>query len=192
MANDWITIFDNTQEARVVYVSESITDYTGWEPEDVIGREAYELFHPGDHNSLRKVHLVNKDGSYIKIETIVHYCHDVIIGCNFLYDSDSLDHKARVNSVDEIFICHPDGSLQLAGAWNNRQEDISLSLEKVWNRKNHQIILNQERRFCLILNRFAEALNIVLCFQTVNKTIGTPLLNFVQENDLPSLLTQTN
>ncbi|KAI9478040.1 MAG: hypothetical protein EXX96DRAFT_569345 [Benjaminiella poitrasii] len=214
MTNNWITIFDNTQEARIVYVSESITDSTSWEPEEVIGREAYDLFHPGDHKSLRKVHLANvynekmssmvsyrfltKSGSYIRVETITHYCHDVIIGSNYLYDPDSADHKARANSVDEVFVCRPDGSLQLAGAWNDRQEQISLSLEKVWNKKDHRIILTQERRFCLILNRFAEAMNIVyvskmaaeLVSLDIEKAIGMPFIKFVQAKDLPSLLSQ--
>jgi PAS domain S-box-containing protein len=214
MRNNWITIFDNSPEARFIYVSESITDHTGWEPQDLIGVEAYELFHPGDHNSLRKVHLANiynekmssmvsfrllkKDGTYIRVETIAHYCFDVLIGANFLYDEDALDHKVRCNTVDEVFNCLPDGSLQLAGAWNDRQEQMekTLTLENVW--KDHRVVLNQERRFALIVNRFSDALNIVyvsrfateLVSLEIQKAIGTSFYQYVQEKDYIPLKAQ--
>ncbi|KAI8375801.1 PAS domain-containing protein [Blakeslea trispora] len=214
MRNNWITIFDNTPEARIVYTSESITDHTGWEPEELIGKEAYELFHPGDHKSLRKVHTANvynekmscmvvyrflhRDGHYITIETIIHCCHDVIVGSNYLYDESALDHKMRANSVDEIFICLANGTLQLAGAWNDRQERMqkTLSMEKVW--VDHHIILKQERRFCLILNRFTEALNVVyasslateLVALNIPLAIGTSFYQYVPERDFQSMQAQ--
>lgn len=211
MKNNWIAIWDNTKEARLIYVSESITDHLGWEPQDIIGREGYDLFHPGDHNSLRKVHLANvynekmssmvsyrimaKDGSYVRIETILHYCHDALIGSNFLYDEESLDHKIRANSVDEVYVCLPDGNLQLVGAWNDRQERLQDALDMETMFKNNQLVLSQERRFCLILNRFSEALNIVfiskLATELVSldtvKAIGTPLYDYISEKDAPLL-----
>lgn len=217
MKNNWITIWDNTREARLIYASESITDHLGWEPEDIIGREGYDLFHPGDHNSLRKVHLSNaynekmssmvsyrimaKDGSFVRVETIIHYCHDVLIGSNFLYDEDSLDHKIRANSVDEVFVCLPDGNLQLAGAWNDRQEHLNnaLDMEALWKNSSQQT-LPRERRFCLILNRFSEALNIVfasaLATELVSldtaQAIGTSLYQYVAEKDAASLESQVD
>lgn len=214
MKNNWITIWDNTQEAILIYASESVADHLGWEPEEIIGKEGYDLFHPGDHDSLRKVHLANifnekmssmvsyrtlaKDGSYVRVETIIHYCYDVLIGSNYVYDEDSLDHKVRANSVDEVFICLPDGTLQLAGAWNDRQEYMQKSLDakKVW--KNNRLVLSQERRFCLILNRFSASLNIVFASKLATelvsldtaKAIGTSLYQYVQEKDALSLEAQ--
>ncbi|KAI9354195.1 hypothetical protein BD770DRAFT_392603 [Pilaira anomala] len=214
MSNNWIAIYDNSLEARLVYVSESITDHTGWEPEEIIGVEAYDLFHPGDHNSIRKVHIANvlnekmssmvsyrfkcKSGDYVPVETIVHYCHDVLISCNFLYDINSLDHKMRANTVDEVYACLPDGSLQLCGAWNDRQEKLeeTLSADKLWI--GSKVIKSQERRFCLILNRFSDALNIVyasklgeeLVSLDVPNAIGLPFYDFVLDRDIESLQTQ--
>jgi PAS domain S-box-containing protein len=214
MKNSWITIHDNSLEARAVYVSESVTDNAGWEPEEIIGTEAYDLFHPGDHASLQKVHTSNvlnekmssmvsyrfkcKNGGYAPVETIVHYCHDVLISCNFIYDENALDHKMRVNTVDEVFVCLPDGSLQLAGAWNDRQEKMedNLSPEKLWI--NSKVEKSQERRFCLILNRFANDLNIVyasklakeLVSMDVPNSIGLSFFDFVPERDIDSLQAQ--
>ncbi|KAI8636956.1 hypothetical protein BD408DRAFT_425336 [Parasitella parasitica] len=210
MRNNWITIWDNTQEARLMYVSESVTDHLGWEPEEIIGRGGYDLFHPGDRDSLRKVHLTNvcnqkmssmvsyraltKSGSAIQVETILHYCQDVLIGSNYVYDEDSLDHKVRANSVDEVFVCLPDGSLQLAGAWNDRQEHVQNAMDT----DSFSAVRSQEDRFCLILNRFSELLNIVyvsrlaadLVSLDTAAAIGTPLYQYVQQKDVLSLKSQ--
>ncbi|EIE81094.1 hypothetical protein RO3G_05799 [Rhizopus delemar RA 99-880] len=35
----------------------------------------------------------------------------------------------RVNSVDEVFICQPEGALQLTGAWNDKQERMKMKME---------------------------------------------------------------
>lgn len=214
MRNNWIAIYDNSAEARVVYVSESIEEQTGWLPEEVIGVEAYDLFHPDDHQSLRRVHVSNvynekmssmvsyrfkcRDGSFVAVETIVHYCHDILVTCNYLYDAHALDHKMRVNTVDEVFACLPDGSLQLAGAWNDRQEKVeeTLSPEKLW--VDSKVEKKQECRFCIIMNRFTDSLNIVyvsnLASEVVSldilRCIGTSFYQYVPENDIIPLRAQ--
>lgn len=216
MSDNWITIWDNTAEANIVYVSESITPLAGWEPEDIIGQEGFELFHPGDRASLHKVHLTNvynekmssmvsyryltKSGSYIRLETIIHYCHDVLIGSNFLYDENSLEHKLRANTVDEVFICQPDGTLEVAGLWNDQKSKTKekLDKDKIW--KDSRIILSQERRFCLILNRFTAALNIVFASKMATElvaldvvsAIGTSFFEHVKEKDAQYLDSQIN
>ncbi|KAK4511027.1 uncharacterized protein ATC70_012233 [Mucor velutinosus] len=207
MSDNWITIWDNTAEARTIYVSESITPLTGWEPKDIIGKEGFEQFHPEDRDNLHKVHLMNvynekmssmvsyryltRNSSYIKLETIIHYCHDVIIGCNYLYDENSMEHKIRANTVDEVFVCQPDGRLEAAGLWNDQKTKAKpkVAKEKVW--QDNRLILSQERQFCLILNRFAEDLNIVfasnmateLVSLDVQKAIGTSFFDYVNEKD---------
>lgn len=211
MRNNWITIYDNTAEARLGYVSESVTDHTGWEPEELIGVVAYTLFHTVDLESLRKVHTANvsdekmsslvsyrfwcKNGDYVHLETIVHCCHDVIVSCNFIYDENSHDHKLRANTVDEIFVCLPDGSLQLAGAWNDRQDKVEdmLSPDKVW--VNSKLAKQQERRFCLILNRYTHQLNIVYASQLAEELVslrmpqsmGHSLFEYISEQDMISI-----
>lgn len=139
-----------------------------------------------------------KNGSYVTIETIVHYCHDVLVTCNYIQDTHSLDHKMRVNTVDEVFHCLPDGSLQLGGAWNDRQEKIeeTLNMESVWTNKKMERI--QERRFCLIMNRFTDSLNIVyasdlakeLVSLEIHKCIGLSFYEFVLDSDVESLQAQ--
>lgn len=206
--NSWITIYDNTFDSRTTYVSESVTDITGWEPEDIIGLGVYGLIHTGDHRSMRKVHSANvsdekmssmvsyrfkcKNGDYVHLETIVQYCHEVIICCNYLYNENSLDHKMRISTVDEVFNCLPDGSLRLAGAWNDHQQRVEETMSP-W--VDNRVQKPQERRFCMILNRFTDELNIVfvsklardLVSLDVANSIGLSFYNFVQERDVGSL-----
>lgn len=213
MSNSWIAIYDNSPEARLVYVSENVTDLTDWEPEDIIGMEGYDLFHPADHNGIRQVHTGNvlnekmssmvsyrfkcKSGDYISVETIVHYCHDVLITCNFIFDIHSIDHKMRVNTVDQVYVCLPDGSLQLSGAWDNRTDKLEDVLSRdVW--RIWQTGPSQEQRFCLILNRYSDALNIVyvsrlgqdLVSLDIPNSIGSSFYEFVPERDIDSLQAQ--
>ncbi|KAL9551053.1 hypothetical protein MBANPS3_004455 [Mucor bainieri] len=207
MIDNWICIWDNTEEARYIYVSEGVTALTGWEPEEVIGMGGFDLFHPEDRENLHRVHETNvygekmssmvsyrhltKDNSFIPVETVAHYCHDVIIGCNFLYDENSIEHKIRANTVDEVFVCKPDGRLQVAGLWNDQKTKVipKPAKDKMW--QNNRMILSQERRFCLILNRFVDDLNIVfasnmareLVSLDTQKAIGTSFFDYVKEKD---------
>jgi PAS domain S-box-containing protein len=214
MENNWITIYDNSSAANIVYVSDSITDHTGWEPDEVIGKNAFAFFHPGDHASLHKVHIANvmnekmssmvsyrflcKDGSNIPVETVIHYCHDVLMATNFLFDENSEDHKMRANSVDEVFACHPDGSLELIGAWNDQQEKMQRSLTVRHDWVSERVAHSQELRFCLILNRFTDALCMVyiskLAKQLVGldpeNDVGRSIFEFVGERDLGILQRQ--
>ncbi|KAG2198836.1 hypothetical protein INT47_000752 [Mucor saturninus] len=213
MSNSWISIYDNSQEARLMYVSESITDLTGWEPEQVIGVGGYDFFHPTDHAALRKVHVSNvinekmssmvsyrfkcRNGSYVPIETIVHYCHDVLITCNFMYDPQSTDHKMRANTADHVYTCLSDGSLQLSGAWNDRADLLEDAMAtNVWHFHNGNY--SREKRFSLILNRYSDALNIVyasrlsqeLVSLDIPNSIGMSFFDFVPERDVETLHAQ--
>lgn len=213
MSGSWISIYDNSQDARLVYVSESITDFTGWEPEQVIGVGGYDFFHPTDHAALRKVHVSNivnekmssmvsyrfkcRSGNYIPVETIVHYCYDVLITCNFMYDPHSTDHKMRANTVDQVYACLPDGSLQLSGAWNDRAHMLENTLNLNPSDFQHGGF-SKEKRFALIMNRYSEALNIVYASQLsrdlvsldISNSIGLSFFDFVPEKDIETLHTQ--
>ena len=214
MTLNWISIYDDTSAAKIVYVSDSIMDSTGWEPEEVVGREGYEFFHPDDQHALSKVHISNiyneklsamvsyrfkcKYTGYVYVESIVHYCHDALITCNFIYDVNALDHKMRVNTVDEIYNCLPDGSLELAGAWNDRQEllEESLDTDSIWD--GETVFRQQEKRFCLIMNRFTDFLNIVYISELAGelvsldskKCIGRSFYDFVLDCDVDSMQAQ--
>ncbi|KAI9261724.1 hypothetical protein BY458DRAFT_515724 [Sporodiniella umbellata] len=213
-SSSWITIYKNTPSAKVVFVSDSITEVCGWEPNEIIDQLGSRLFHPDDLKSLIKIHTVNivkermaslviyrflrKDGSFVVLESVINYCYDLLITSNYLYENDTLEHGLRTSTVDEIFICRPTGQLQLAGAWNERQENILKIIEtnQVW--KEDKLVMPLEKRFCLVLNRFTESLSIVYATQCIKElvsissedVIGQSFFSFVHKQDIPSLRAQ--
>ncbi|KAG0733903.1 hypothetical protein G6F57_000643 [Rhizopus arrhizus] len=216
MRNSWITIYCNTPSAKIIFASDTITDSCGWEPEEVIGRQGSQFVHPEDQKSLLKTHTVNivkermasmvcyrflrKDGTYVTLESVINYCYDLLISSNYIYDENTLEHRMRRNTVDEVFVCHPTGRLQLAGAWNEQTENIIRIIEtsEIW--QGDKLLQPLEKRFCLILNRFAEALPIVYashCIEDlvslpVPEVIGQSFFNFISERDIPAFRAQIN
>ncbi|KAI8140161.1 hypothetical protein BJV82DRAFT_671931 [Fennellomyces sp. T-0311] len=210
MANNipnYISIYDNTATAKFIYVSESVTEVIGWSPEEMVGKGAYEFFHPAEMGALTRVHSANvmnekmssmvayrtlhKDGHYVMVETLVHYCYDVLMCTNYLYDPMDVGHKIRSNSVDEMFVVKEDGSLQLIGAWNDSQERMQKSLQTKHRWINDRVGHPQEPRFCLILNRYTEDSTIVFVSQMAEKMMGVQcdqvlghsFLDFVSDRD---------
>ncbi|CAO3676659.1 unnamed protein product [Rhizopus stolonifer] len=139
-----------------------------------------------------------KDGAYVIVESVINYCYDLLISSNYLYEEDSLEHGLRTSTVDEVFICNPTGKLRLAGAWNERQENILKIIEtsEIW--REDILLMPLEKRFCLILNRFTETLQIVYATHCINELVslsaaeimGRSLFNFVNERDIPPLRAQ--
>lgn len=205
---NYISIYDNTASAHFIYVSESVTEVLGWSAEEMIGKDGYQHLHPDEIQSLKRVHTANvmnekmssmvayrvrcKDGSYVMVETVVHYCFDVLVCTNFLYNPSDMGHKIRINSVDDAFIVNSDGSLQLVGAWNERQEHLREALSTSKNWINQRVAHKQEPRFCLILNRYTCEYTIAFISQMAEKlvgvqcdeVIGQSLFDYVSERDV--------
>ncbi|KAI9323204.1 hypothetical protein BX666DRAFT_1884285 [Dichotomocladium elegans] len=204
---NFISIYDNTADAIFVYVSDSVTEVTGWSPQDLIGTPAYALFHPDDVLSITRIHAANvmnekmscmaryrtkhKDGHFVVIETVVHYCFDVIMTTNFLYDPSDVGHRIRGTSVDELWVVEEDGSLHLAGAWNDNQQRMQETLVTANNWINNRVAHPQEPRFCLIINRYTYEYTVVFASQMIEKLVGTSceqilgksLIDFIAEPD---------
>ncbi|KAI9275962.1 hypothetical protein BDA99DRAFT_496981 [Phascolomyces articulosus] len=204
---NYISIYDNTATANFIYISESVSEVLGWTPDEMIGKGAYEFFHPDDINALTRVHSANvmnekmssmvayrtrhKDGHFVIIETLVHYCYDVLMCTNYLYDPSDAGHKIRSNSVDEVFVVNQDGSLELVGAWNDSQERMQKLLQTQHKWINNRVTHVQEPRFCLILNRYTEESTIVFVSQMAERLVGAqcdqvlgrPFLDYVSERD---------
>ncbi|KAL1760246.1 hypothetical protein FB107DRAFT_287083 [Schizophyllum commune] len=49
-------IVDFSQEARWIYMTDSVTDLLGWEPRELVGRPSLELVHPDEFLRVRKLH----------------------------------------------------------------------------------------------------------------------------------------
>ncbi|KAI8643709.1 hypothetical protein BD408DRAFT_414419 [Parasitella parasitica] len=200
MEINFISIYDNTAEAKYLFVSESITDILGYLPEELIGRGGYYLTHPDERQALSVVHRSNvknermscvntyrnrhKDGHYILCDVVVHYCYDVLICTNFAVVNENCSkHKIRASSADEVYVVQPDGSIQSSDAWNTCQERIKY----LFNEKhpwgiNKNVIAEQEPRFCLFINRYTSTSVIVFATQMCQEIVGTSQIDLIGES----------
>lgn len=212
---DFISIYDNSEAAHLVYLSDSVVDAIGWTPEELVGKRGFDYFHPNEIPALARVHAASvmneklssmvryhtrhKDGHYVEVETVVHYCYDVIVCTNFVYDANDTGHKIRSTMADEVWSVDMNGTVQLAGSWGDNQERVRQTLEssEQWIQEQ-QLKTKQEPRFCMILNRFTCDSTIVFVSQMAERIVGLDceralgksLLNYVCDRDLDTVQAQ--
>ncbi|KAI8366165.1 hypothetical protein BD560DRAFT_401356 [Blakeslea trispora] len=191
MEINYITIYDNTPEATVLFVSESVTDVLGWKPEDLLGNGGYAITHPDERHALALIHSTNvknermssvtsyrsrhKEGHYINTDVVTHFCYDVLIATHFaVVSTDCIKHKFRTSSADEAYVIQPDGTIQLTGAWNDSQQRIKKLLTKKnpWGMDDEIKDQSPEPRFCLFLNRYSTQNIIVFATKMSNQLVG--------------------
>lgn len=92
---------DLSLDARILYVSDSITDILGYSPQDVVGRSCWEYFHPDEIPFARAIHgrgvqldkaavlnycqIKSESGRWVGCECVFTIVHDVMVGCTSIY-----------------------------------------------------------------------------------------------------------
>lgn len=100
MRNSFCAI-DLSLDARILYVSDSITDILGYSPQDVVGRSCWEYFHPDEIPFARAIHgrgvqldkaavlnycqIKSVSGQWVGCECVFTIVHDVMVGCTSIY-----------------------------------------------------------------------------------------------------------
>ncbi|KAI7884969.1 uncharacterized protein EV154DRAFT_427773 [Mucor mucedo] len=211
-----IIIYDNTASASVLYASEGVTEILGYTPEELRGFHGYKLTHPDERAALGVIHNANvmeermssvtayralrKDGSYVELDVVVHYCYDTLVTTNFIVTSKhSIERKMRSNTADYAQVIDGDGKIHIKGAWVDPQEGLKkiLELQQPWG-KNEKVDKTQEPRFCMILNRYTTQSTIVfatkVCEELVDLNqldcIGRSLYDYVASEDAGSVMKQ--
>ena len=108
---------DLSLDARLLYVSSSITDILGYSPQQVIGKSCWEYFHPDEIPFARAVHgrgvqldkaavlnycqIKNKDGLWVGCECVFTIVYDVLVASTSVY---------RYGSKSQS-MCKPSGAL---------------------------------------------------------------------------------
>lgn len=114
MEINFISFHDLTPAANYLYCSDSITDILGYTPEEVIGRSAYDYFHPDEIPSIQRVHangvvadkvaiityfrIRHKDGRYLECEIVFNACYDVIVTATSLRDRSLIKAKGTITA----------------------------------------------------------------------------------------------
>jgi PAS domain S-box-containing protein len=92
---------DLTQDARILYSSDSIVDILGHTPEEVSGRPCWDFFHPEEVPVARDFHsrgvkldkaavlaycnLRNRQGQWVRCECCFSVVYNVMVVCTSIY-----------------------------------------------------------------------------------------------------------
>lgn len=215
MKKNWFTIFDNTKDGRTLFVSDSVRDCIQYEPEELMGKTAFEFFHPNDIENIKTNHRMNvnnefmssmstfryrcKPGNYIMVDVVVIYCYDTLVVCNYVVNEEyALEHKMRISQIDEWYLCIPEGPLQHVSGFK-KYPDLPIPNDKVWTGTD-QLVKPPQKRVYLILNRFSDGLDIMFASSLASELlgidaescIGRSIYDFLPELDCLSLQTHVD
>lgn len=209
MEINFIAIYDGSANANFLFVSESIKECLGWSPEELLGQPGYILTHPKEREALALIHSNNvknermssvvsyrarhKDGHYVLLDNVIHWCYNLLISTNFtLPPDDATKHAMRANSADQSYLIQPDGAIKSSNTQNNIKHLLSEAYP--WN-FNANLTNMQQPRFCLVLNRYSIHANIVfassMCEDMVGMSqigcIGDSIYQHVAEKDVENV-----
>lgn len=198
METTFISIHDLSLDARLLYVSTSITDILGYWPEEVVGKSCWEYFHPDEIPFARAIHgrgvqldkaavlnycqIKNRDGRWVGCECVFTVVHDVLVGCTSIYKRGVSSQKraAVAPAIRQLFSSSP--------------KDPRYHMLSYISHKFSQEIKPQahEPRAALFLNRFTRTLTIVYATNglanllgiTANQLCGKSFYYCIQENCL--------
>ncbi|SLM40829.1 PAS domain [Lasallia pustulata] len=125
METTFISIHDLSLDARILYVSDSITDILGYSPQNVVGRSCWEYFHPDEIPFARAIHgrgvqldkaavlnycqIKSESGRWVGCECVFTIVHDVMVGCTSIYRRGMKSQKRAVEApiVRQLFSSSP-------------------------------------------------------------------------------------
>lgn len=96
-----LTAVDLSEDARILYSSDSIFDILGFTPHEVVNRSVWDWFHPDEVPLAKKKHkrgirldkaavlayarIMNKNGDYVGCECCFSVVYDVMVCCTSIY-----------------------------------------------------------------------------------------------------------
>lgn len=103
-------------DANILYTSDSIFEILGYSPQEVLGRSAFEYFHPEEIPYARSVHsrgvlldkaavlhyarLRSRDGRWVSCECVFSIVHDILFACISIYRCDV---KSESTCIPKVF-----------------------------------------------------------------------------------------
>ncbi|EJT68779.1 hypothetical protein GGTG_13656 [Gaeumannomyces tritici R3-111a-1] len=197
MEQTFMTIQNLTPDANVLFVSESIVDILGYQPQEVFGRSCFDFFHPDEIPFARSVHsrgilldkaavlhyarLRGRDGQWVSCECCFTVVHDVLVACTSIYRRGVKSERRALEApqIRRIFSCSP--------------RDPRYHMLEHLSPKFRMPAMEREPRAALILNRFTRSLNIMYATNAVSTILGiapddiknTSFYDCIQENCLP-------
>lgn len=174
----FITIHDLSDEARILYSSDSIVDILGHTPDEVVNRSVWEWFHPDEVPLAKEKHrrgvkldkaavlayarIKNRQGDYVGCECCFSVVYDVLVCCTSIYQHGSNSQRRAMEAprVRRIFTSSPE---------DPRYHMLSHLSSKFSLGERQQ---THEPRAALFLNRFTRSLTIMYATSGIAQVIG--------------------
>lgn len=181
METTFISIHDLSDNATILYTSDSVVDVLGYTPDEIVNHSAWELFPEDEIPDAQKFHrkrvntdraavlayvrVRNREGAWIGCEVCMTVVYDVIVVCTSVYRRGLKSEKRALEApmVRRIFSSSPK---------DPRYHMLShLSTKFSQPLKQEQL---HEPRAALFLNRFTRTLTIMYATSGLNEVIGIP------------------
>jgi PAS domain S-box-containing protein len=178
MDTTFITIHDLSDDANILYSSDSIVDILGHTPDEVVNRSVWQFFHP-DELPLAKAHhergvrldkaavlsycrLKNRQGEWVGCECCFSVVYDVLVCCTSVYRHGMQSQKRAVEApiVRKLFASSPK---------DPRYHMLSHLSSKFDLGPDDQ---THEPRAALFLNRFTRTLTVMYATSGIEQIIG--------------------
>ncbi|KAJ3767057.1 hypothetical protein FB446DRAFT_767205 [Lentinula raphanica] len=204
----FIGIVDFSQEAKWLYLSHSVSDILGYEPEELRGTPSLDLVHPDEMERVRILHyetikqdkaacLVyirmkhkDSDKGYVLCGVSRTIVHNVTVGSVSFASSGSALHNA--STAQEITVISPTPELEFR-RWHDPSpmpKQLEVSFEDTSAEKTpftYDPLPSQSFRTALILERFSIHCPVLYCSNslliTATNVDGRPFFDFVAKKD---------
>lgn len=174
----FITIHDLTEDAHILYSSDSIVDILGHTPDEVLNRSAWDFFHPDEVPVAKKLHsrgvkldkaavlsycrIKNRQGDWVGCECCFSIVYDVMVCCTSVYRHGMESQKRATDAplVRKLFSSSPQ---------DPRYHMLSHLSSKFSLGPDQQ---SHEPRAALFLNRFTRTLTVMHATSGIEQIIG--------------------
>ncbi|KAH7382596.1 hypothetical protein DE146DRAFT_623129 [Phaeosphaeria sp. MPI-PUGE-AT-0046c] len=178
MDTTFITIHDLTDDAHILYSSDSIVDILGHTPDEVVNRSVWQFFHPDELPLAKAQHsrgvrldkaavlsycrLKNRQGDWVGCECCFSIVYDVMVCCTSVYRQGMQSQKRAVEApiVRKLFASSPQDPRY------HMLSHLSSKFDLGPERQTH------EPRAALFLNRFTRTLTVMYATSGIEQIIG--------------------
>ncbi|KAF2035213.1 hypothetical protein EK21DRAFT_54732 [Setomelanomma holmii] len=178
MDTTFITIHDLTDDAHILYSSDSIVDILGHTPDEVVNRSVWQFFHPDELPIAKAQHsrgvrldkaavlsycrLKNRQGDWVGCECCFSIVYDVMVCCTSIYRHGMQSQKRAVEApiVRKLFASSPKDPRY------HMLSHLSSKFDLGPEQQTH------EPRAALFLNRFTRTLTVMYATSGIEQIIG--------------------
>ncbi|USW54256.1 Putative PAS domain-containing protein [Septoria linicola] len=180
METTFISIHDLTDNATILYSSDSVVDVLGYTPDEIVNHSAWELFPEDELPAAQKFHrkrvntdkaavlayvrVRNREGNWVGCEVCMTVVYDVIVVCTSVYRRGLKSEKRALEApmVRRLFASSPKDPRY------HMLSHLSTKFSQPLKEQQH------EPRAALFLNRFTRTLTIMYATSGLNEVIGIP------------------